>query len=220
MNEKQLGRVWLSLSLVLAYYAVNSWVVSQGGNEIFGTKLVVSDRVPAAVVAIAVCSVLLTVTSLVGQAYARRAHKPEWHGRIPVVGFDDLSTGTKEGRLYQGAMFTLLSVLPAVSLAHFWLVMLGARIAPSRDLAATVPSPWDWAYFGLNDPARICTAYEAPTNPCAHNATFLPGLEPLAFAVVTTVSLVAFAIHVRTVFAPRVKTNHVAATPGPAATGP
>jgi hypothetical protein len=70
MTPPQISKIWTATGLALLYYAINSWLVSQGGSEIFGLKLVVASKVPAAVLAIPVCSVLLLVVSLVGLRHA------------------------------------------------------------------------------------------------------------------------------------------------------
>src|SRR5262245_33413615 len=42
MTQTQIGKVWFVVGALLFYYAFNTWIVMQGGNEIFGVKLVVS----------------------------------------------------------------------------------------------------------------------------------------------------------------------------------
>ncbi len=200
MTPQQIGKFWTTLSVVLTYYAINSWIVTQGGNEVFGTKLVVSGRVPAALIAIPVCTILLIVASLVGWAYARRSTKPHWHGRIPIVGFDDIETGKFEGRIYQASMLVLLVLVPVVSLVHFWLIVLRARIVTTQEPAQTVASIWDWSHFGWDDPARICSDFHPSPIACEHNSTVLPGFEPTVLALLTGISLVAVLLHLFAVF--------------------
>ena len=100
MTQEQLAKLWLGIGLVLLYHALNSWIVSQGGNEIFGAYLIVLNSVPAATIAIPVCAALLLVSSLVGRLHARRSNGGRWHQRVPVVGFKRIETGSPEGRLY------------------------------------------------------------------------------------------------------------------------
>ena len=119
MTAQQIGKLWTLTSALLLYYALNSWIVSQGGNEIFGAKLVLATRGPAAMLAIPICSILLAVTSAIGRTYAIRVGG-DWRKRIPIVGFDSIDTGSVEGRLYQGFFFFLFSVLPALG-AMAWL---------------------------------------------------------------------------------------------------
>jgi hypothetical protein len=66
VNREHYGQLWAGVSLFLLYYALNTWIVTQGGNEIFDAKLVMSNRVPAAVVGIAVCGALIAVASSFG----------------------------------------------------------------------------------------------------------------------------------------------------------
>jgi multisubunit Na+/H+ antiporter MnhC subunit len=70
MTPQQISKVWTVISLVLLYYALNTYLVTQGGNEIFGTKLIVTSRIPAAMMGIPICSALLLVSSLIGIDYA------------------------------------------------------------------------------------------------------------------------------------------------------
>ena len=39
MTLQQLSKIWTVVGLFLLYYAMNSWIVVQGGQEIFGAKL-------------------------------------------------------------------------------------------------------------------------------------------------------------------------------------
>lgn len=203
MTPQQLGKVWTVLGALLAYYAVNSWIVSQGGNEIFGAKLVLSSRVPAAMMAIPICSVLLILTSWIGWLYARRTGN-HWHERIPIVGFENLQTKSGEGRVYQGGMLALFSLLPALAFIHFWWVFAAADVVTKADQTKQITSNmWSWsALTSWSDPARICTDY-IPSSPipCSGNATLLPFVEPVAFAILTLLALAALACHWRAVFA-------------------
>lgn len=124
MTPAQIGKIWTVMSLVLLYYAFNSWIVTQGGHEVFSVNLISSDRIPAAMIAIPICTILLTATSIVGRTYAMRMG-PQWHDRIPVVGFEGIDTASPEGRIYQGAMAFLFTVVPAVAMVHFWICSAG-----------------------------------------------------------------------------------------------
>jgi hypothetical protein len=186
MTQSQLGKVWLALSAFLLYYALNSWIVAQGGNEIFGAKLVVSNKAPAAMIAIPICAILLLLSSLIGRVFALRGGA-QWHQRIPVVGFDEIDTGSREGRFYQGTMILIFSLLPSVAMAYFWRSFLTAKIMLNDGSKSLVGSVWDWSKLTtLNDPARICTDFvrELP-DPCVGNGSVLPGLEPTIFALNT-----------------------------------
>lgn len=197
MNQTQLSKIWLVIGGVLTYYALNTWIVGQGGNEIFGTKLIASQRVPAAVVAIPVCATLLTVASLVGRLYAVRGGE-RWHERVPVVGFDTLDTSQPEAKAYQAGMLFMFSLLPIAALVHFWRVFLLADVMLNDGSNRLLGSIWDWqpTLKSLNDPARICTAINAgPPPSCVDGVTVLPGLEPWVFVLFTTVAAAATATH-------------------------
>ena len=42
MTPQQISKVWAVLSLALLYYALNTYLVTQGGAAIFGATLIVS----------------------------------------------------------------------------------------------------------------------------------------------------------------------------------
>ncbi|MET3973486.1 hypothetical protein ABIB94_007983 [Bradyrhizobium sp. JR7.2] len=196
MTQIQLSKVWLVVSAALLYYALNSWIVAQGGNEVFGAKLVLSQRVPAAMLAILVCSVLAIASSAIGLLYARRGGG-RWHERIPVVGFDEIDTASTEGKVYQGSMLVLLSFIPFVAMIYFWHSFVTAKIM-LNDGSKKLISLWSlqWLWDGsVSDPARICTDFSKDaSDPCTGSATILPGLEPSFFAALT---LAALAIAIR-----------------------
>lgn len=199
MKQEQLAKLWFGTGLVLLYYTLNSWIVSQGGEEIFGAHLIVLSRVPAAMIAIPVCTTLLLVSSLVGRLYARRCEESRWHQRIPVVGFRRIETGSPEGRLYQAAALFLFSVLPVIALAHFWRMFGTASVMRNDGTKAPLAGVWDWrGLTSLNDPARICTNFDAASpDRCTGSASLLPGIEPTAFALLTVAALVLALAHWR-----------------------
>lgn len=201
MNPQQISKLWSVVGGVLLYYALNSWLVSQGGNEIFGVKLVHSGRVPVAMLAILICAVLLIAASLIGRLFARRAAS-SWYERIPVVGFDAIRTGSPEGRIYQLAMMVLLSLIPSLSLIHFWLVFTAGKVVTTGSNARVASGIWDIsALQGVNDPARICADLAAgPSIACENGTTFFPIVEPLILAVITIVAFLATVAHWLSVF--------------------
>jgi hypothetical protein len=145
-----------------------------------------TDRAPAALVAIPICAGLLFVASAFGIAYARR-WGTAWHGRVPVVGFDVLETSSVEGRIYQGFMLLTLSFIPTVALIHFWRIVNDAHVKAGEVILGQ-GSVWNFALLGNGqDPARICS--EADT--CTGNATVLPGLEPVLLMALTIVAVSA-----------------------------
>jgi hypothetical protein len=193
MTSQQISKVWTVLSLASLYYALNTYLVTQGGAPIFGATLIVSNRIPAAMMGIPICSLLLLFCSIIGIDYARKS-RSNWADRIPLVGFEQIDTTSREAKLYQGTMLALLSVLPVVALIHFWTVFSEAYAVTTKNPPAAIPSIWSWsALTSLNDPARVCNIFHlqpgasgAPaTISCEGTNTLLPGLEPTAFAVLT-----------------------------------
>jgi hypothetical protein len=190
MTQPQIGKVWLIVSALLLYYSLNSWIVSQGGNEIFGAKLIVSNKVLAAMIAIPICAVLLTLASSIGACFARRG-RARWHERIPTVGFDVIDTGSTEGRIYQGAMLAVFSLVLAAAMAYFWVRFLSATVMLNDGSRVVIGSVWDWSRSaGWNDPARICSDFNRGlADPCIGNATVLPGLEPAVLTIMAALAL-------------------------------
>jgi len=67
--------------------------------------------------AVAVGAPLLWLSLLIAILHARR-HGSQWHERIPTLMLEGLHTASWEGRVFQGAVVTVLIVLPAISIGH------------------------------------------------------------------------------------------------------
>ncbi len=148
---------------------------------------------PAAVVGIFVCSTLLTAASVLGFVFARGA--PVWHRRIPVVGLKGLVTSSKSGSAFQAAVLICFSLLPALSLVHFWRLMLNAPVMDREGSRLTTVFDWGPTERTLNDPARICSDWIGGNDPCAGNATYYPGLEPLVLGILTAAACLTMLLH-------------------------
>jgi hypothetical protein len=202
VSEQQISKIWTVIGLFLLYYVLNTWIVTQGGQEIFGAKLIVSHRAPAAMWGIPIACLALLANSLVGIHYARQTG-PGWSNRVPLVGFEKINRDSREGKIYQGSMLALLSLVPAMALIHFWWIFVLSRVVTTQDPPQPIASVWSWsALTTLNDPARICTdlSRDGGTLRCLHNATLLPGLEPTLFAVLTAAAAVMVFRHWLAVF--------------------
>lgn len=196
MSRANLTALWASLGLFLVYYAVNSYIRTQGGEPILDAKLVVSGRTPAAVVGIVVCSVTLLLVALVGRRYARHPRSGhEWHRRLPVVGLKGLNTGSTDGQVYQAASLVVFLGLPLIALVHFWRVMLNSPVVSNTTQLPL--SLWDLGAFLAqpNNPAKICT--DAGNPECV---TYLPGLEPTLLLVVTLAAVAMVGWQLATIF--------------------
>jgi hypothetical protein len=196
MTPHQMSKVWTVLSLALLYYAMNTYLVTQGGSPIFGATLIVTNRIPAAMMGIPICSVLLILSSLIGWDYAAK-NGASWADRVPLVGFENINTASREAKFYQGTMLATMSVLPVIALIHFWSVFLEAYAVTTKNPPAQIPSIWSWsALTSLNDPARVCNIFHAqpgapgapPTISCEGSNTLLPGLEPTFLAVLSLIA--------------------------------
>jgi hypothetical protein len=190
MNAKQLGKLWTALCGFLLYYAMDSWLVTQGGKGIFGAHLVSEDRVPVAMLAIPICSVLLMVGALVGRDYARMIDGTDWAARIPVVGFESLDMSKTDARIFQAAVIFAFTVLPIGALIHFWLTFNAAKVISNTEPPRPIKSIWDWSGLSsIGDPARACTSL-SDSGKCLGNATIFPGLEPWIFVALTGAAVV------------------------------
>jgi hypothetical protein len=210
MTSQQISKVWTVLSLALLYYALNTYLLTQGGAPIFGATLIVSNRIPAAMTAIPICSTLLLLCSLIGMDYARKGSS-NWADRIPLVGFEEIDSAAREAKFYQGTMLGVLSVLPVIALIHFWIVFSEAYAVTTKNPPAVIPSIWSWsALTSLNDPARVCNVFHlqqsavgaALSISCEGTNTLLPGLEPTFFAIVTLAAATVTALFWWHVFRP------------------
>jgi hypothetical protein len=197
VTPQQISKVWTVISLALLYYALNTYLVTQGGTPIFGATLIVTNRIPAAMMAIPICSILLLLGSLIGMRYAGKS-RVGWADRIPLVGFEHVDTTSREAKFYQSAMLVFFSVLPLVALIHFWSVFGEAYAVTTKNPPVAIPSIWNWsALTSLNDPARICNIFHIqqgasgapPTISCEGTNTLLPGLEPTVFAILTVAAV-------------------------------
>jgi hypothetical protein len=190
MTREQISKIWTVVSLFLLYYAVNTYLVTQGGQPVFGATLISISRIPAATLGIPICSLLLIVCSLIGINYAHKS-EPMWAARIPLVAFEKIDVRSREGKIYQGTMLAALTLLPLVSLVHFWNLFATADLVTTKNPAVHIPSVWSWsALTSLDDPARICSVLRVGSNPpgslsCEGNMSVLPGLEASAFVLVT-----------------------------------
>jgi hypothetical protein len=99
----------------------------------------------------------------------------------------------EEAKTYQGFMLAVLSLLPAVSLIHFWILLCKADLVTTKNPPRLLSSIWDFSELtSLDDPARICNVlHREPSLSCDGNITILPGLEPTLFAVVTLAAAIA-----------------------------
>jgi hypothetical protein len=199
MTPEQLARIWSLTSLFLVYYVLNAWLVSQGGSEVFGAKLIAEGRVLPVVTAIPIGSMILIITSSVGRLYAAR-QGAKWHERVPVVGFEKITTGSREGKTYQAVMFGTFSVLPWLGMIHFCSEALDAKVVTTD--STRLISLWDWSVwewwkpFSGGQPALMCERYiDDPLPKCEHGFTMLPGLEPALFALLIAAAVFAAIRH-------------------------
>jgi hypothetical protein len=202
MTNAQLAKIWSAICTFLLYFTLDSYLVTQGGEGIFGTKLIAPGRAPTAVIALVVCPVLLILTSLIGFLYAKRSEGGIFE-RVPVFLFDTINTSASESKIYQLFTLAIFSILPILSLIHFWEIFLDAPVATTSHPIKKIGSVWDWGYFGWRDPARICTEFDEVTSSCKKGVTVFPGLEPWILVILTTAASVTLICFFYAVFRPK-----------------
>ncbi len=119
MSVKHLRQLWTVLGAVLAFYTLNAWIVSQGGQAIFDVDLIEDRPRVGALVAIPICSALLFTLCRIGTKHAQHIRIQKWHVRLPVVWLENLDTSSPEGRWYQRFFLLVYVIIPAAALAHF-----------------------------------------------------------------------------------------------------
>jgi succinate dehydrogenase hydrophobic anchor subunit len=206
MTQDQIRKLWFAVGAVLLYYAANTWLVTQGGEEVFGLKLVTRRRAPAALVGIGICTCLLIICSVAARLFARRSaiansESSSWADRIPVAIFDRIDAASVEGRVYQGLMFFFLSIFPLIALAHFWDIVADApiRIDEGTDglgaKARIGKYLWNWSeYHGIGNYAQICSNVDESRG-CQNYSTIWPGLSAWLLMALTAAALVAAISH-------------------------
>lgn len=141
MDKKSVTKLWFGIGVVLSFYAINTWLSSQGANPFLSITLLDDRRAVGALFGIFICSPLAILLSSIGEMFIEKFGGQGWPERIPVVWLETLDTSTREGRLYQGVLLFLFVVLPALSLLHFFNVVVGTEI---RDTTACSPLRfWD-----------------------------------------------------------------------------
>jgi len=128
MSTEHLCKLWGVLGALLAFYASNAWIISQGGNPIFDVDLIEDGPGVGSLVAIPICGVLTIVVSRIGTTYARQRGTEAWHAKLPVVWLEGLDTSTQGGRWYQCFFLTAFVIMPSLSLAHFGRKVLDAPV--------------------------------------------------------------------------------------------
>ncbi len=184
MNQEHLAKLWRAIGAVLLFYSLNSYLATQGGETVFSVKLFVKAREPIALFGIIIGAPLLFLGAVVGRSFASRSG-PTWHNRIPVVWFNEIDTASSEGRWYQRIMIVGLTILPALSLIHFFLIVEAASVCV-RSSPARTTNVWDWsALETLDDPTRIGGILNRAAQPpiCENGVTFFPVVEPLVLLV-------------------------------------
>jgi hypothetical protein len=131
MNQTTLTRVWSAAALILLYFSLNAWSLTQGWQlSLPGFPFHEGGftRYGVTLVAIPLAGSLLAVTALLVRLYAQRTHSSDWAGRFPRFSGVALDVSRPEGRLFQAASLCSLLLLPMAAQIHFTLKFLAGSV--------------------------------------------------------------------------------------------
>ena len=204
MNTDHLRQLWGAIGTLLVFYAMNAWIVSQGGNAIFDVDLIEDGPRVGALVAIPICSVLLIGVSRIGSAHARHRCADEWHSRLPVVWLEGLDTSTSGGRWYQRFFLTIFVIIPSFSLVHFVGKVLDAPVRHSAAIEDPF-SPLDFLPIDEIFSKTYWIGGSVAEDGKLHGAvSWYPVIEPIVLFVLVLAAWVSVAAFFRDLFsAPR-----------------
>ena len=162
---------------------LNSYLVTQGGEPVFGAQLFVKAREPIALFAIIIGAPLLILSAMIARLYATRIKK-KGLARIPLFWFDEIDTNSPEGRWYQRLVILVFTVLPALSFLHFIYIVISGNVCAHGHITTV----WDSTAMGFNDAVRLggeLSTSGVPGGPtdCAHGITFFPIVEPIVLVI-------------------------------------
>jgi hypothetical protein len=205
MSPAHLSRLWLITGTVTLYFAVNSWLVTQGAAPILDINLLVERPVPAAVIGLPIVAVLLGLQCALGLRYVEVAPGAHWAARLPVVGLTDLDTRSREGRIYQGAFLLGFILIPTASLVHFWRKIAAAKVIGAKQDMLFAPLD-----IGALAEVHACRACDAPYRIATHateaaamreaGVEWYPVAEPVVFACLSLLAFVQVYRLLRRVF--------------------
>jgi hypothetical protein len=181
MSPTQLKRLWAVIGTILVFYSLNAWLVSQGVNSIFKVTLLDSRPRFESLFAIPVCSVLLILLCHIGLVHARVGRAKVWHARLPVVGLDDLDTGTLTGKLYQAFFAVVFLLVPVAGLIHFLQKVASINLVRDGQILSAHffdRVPWNELYAHSY---ALANGVETGTPPKVSIVAFWPDGEPILF---------------------------------------
>lgn len=119
MNDEQLSRAWSVTSAFFLFFALDSWLRTQGLNPVFGSTLPHDQRFAAALFGLLICCVVSFFQLRLANAYAQRNTRRGIE-RLPIAFFKSLDFSTAEGRQYQKVFFVAFHILPIAAIIHFF----------------------------------------------------------------------------------------------------
>ncbi|GHG25280.1 hypothetical protein [Paracoccus aerius] len=190
MTAAHYSRLWLAVGLVLVFYSLNSWIAGQGGKPIFNIELVDDRPVASALIALPICTLLLTLLCRIGVCFAKASPRARsWHERMPLVGLDGVRTGSPEGRLYQGFFLLIFVGLPSAALVYFADRVRKAKVFDTLNGCDDM-TPFDAVPLSMilsrpywDDRFRLGRSLEDAV-------TWFPILEPIVLAILVALALV------------------------------
>jgi hypothetical protein len=216
MDRRALTAIWTVLSLAAVYYALNTYLVSQGLNTIFGSPILDSRPIPSAVFGLVVVPFLLIFAGFVGALYAWR-HGTHWHERIPTPFLKHLNTASREGKIFQAFVLIIAIGAPIGSVVHFWdKVNCSSCIFdttnPPKRCPEDAPPPvcnrylpmvksiWAFQDSLSSDRYRIGVDSGKDFGGTNGGVTFVPGLYPVFLLILSVLALASTAWFVFLIF--------------------
>lgn len=124
MSQATLSKVWSAASLVLLYFSLNAWSLTQQWQlSLPGDPIREGKFTPHGVtlISIPLAGSLLALTALLARLYAKRSGRTGWAARFPRFSDLAIDVSRRDGRLFQAASLGVLLLLPAAAQIHFML---------------------------------------------------------------------------------------------------
>lgn len=152
MTLDQIRQVWTAVGIFIAFFALDTWLRTQGLEPIFGSRLPSEQRAASAVLGLVVTGVGSMYLLYMARLFQTRS-EGRWTDRVPVAFLKRLDTGRAESRHYQRLFVTLFHVLPLLASIHFMRITLNAGyVTTSECKIARAKSQDSVAEFTLLDP--------------------------------------------------------------------
>ncbi|TCT11713.1 hypothetical protein EDC22_10322 [Tepidamorphus gemmatus] len=119
MRRSNLAIVWSVTGAAAVAYALNTWIVTQGGKGPFGFTLIDDRPGVASIFGIALVAPLLTLVCLTGIRYLASIRAAHWTDRIPTIWLKEETTVSTEMVAFKLFLLIAFVFIPMAGLVHF-----------------------------------------------------------------------------------------------------